>query len=341
MRRYVLRSVEGQAEKAVELENVDQPSVGSGDLLIRVRACSLNYRDLLMKRGLSASGGDEPVVPLSDGAGEIVEVGSNVEGWAEGDRVALTFFRDWESGPFSMRYHKAARGGSCDGVLTEYVSVPAHSVVKIPDSLSYSAAACLPCAYLTAWQALMERPAERVGPGRMLLCLGTGGVSIAALQIAKAAGAEVIITSSSDEKRRKAEALRADHTISYVENPDWDRLVHEITEKQGADQVIEVGGAGTLGCSMNSVRAGGTISLIGVLTGFQPPEESLFPLVAKAADLQGIYVGSREMFTSMIEYIVEHRISPVIDCTFGFEEAVDAYEYLESARHFGKVVIKW
>jgi len=340
MKKYLLKKQEEGGDLIPVCVEAPDPEVGDGELLVRVRACSLNYRDLLMKSGKSASGGDTEVVPLSDGAGEVIGVGQGVSGFSQGDRVAMTFFRDWESGRFDMRYHKAARGGSCDGVLSEVISVPSNSVVKIPDHLDFAEAATLPCAGVTAWQALMERGAV-VGENDTVLCLGTGGVSVMALQMAKAAGAQVIITSSSEEKLEKAESLGADHGINYKLKSEWDEEVFRLTEKRGVDNVIEVGGPGTLGKSMNSVAAGGTISMIGVLTGFSSPEASLFPLVARAVNLNGIYVGSREMFERMNDFLSKHQIKPVIDRKFGFDEVREAYEYLESGSHFGKVVIEW
>ena len=291
-----------------------------------------------MQSGLSASCGSDPVIPLSDGAGVVEEIGESVTAWRIGERVAPTFFRDWESGRFDMAYHSAARGGSCDGVLAESIVAPAHSLVRVPDYLSAVEAATLPCAALTAWHAMMER-GRPIGSGDTVLCLGTGGVSIFALQIATAAGARVILTSSSDEKLELAQRLGADETINYRETPEWDREVYRLTEKRGVDAVIEVGGPGTLGKSMNSVAAGGFISLIGVLTGFEAPYTSLFPLVKKNVDLQGIYVGSRAMFERMNRFFEEHRIHPVIDSIFSFGQASDAYVRLNGAGHVGKVVV--
>jgi NADPH:quinone reductase-like Zn-dependent oxidoreductase len=268
----------------------------------------------------------------------VEEIAEGVTTWRIGDRVAPTFFRDWESGRFDMAYHSAARGGSCDGVLAESIVAPAHSLVQVPDYLSLSEAATLPCAGLTAWHAMMER-GHPVGPEDTVLCLGTGGVSIFALQIAKAAGARVILTSSSDEKLELASRLGADETINYRETPNWDREVYRLTDKRGADAVIEVGGPGTLEKSMNSVAAGGFISLIGVLTGFEAPNTSLFPLVKKNVDLQGIYVGSREMFERMNRFFEQHQIRPVIDSTFSFDHAPEAYARIKGAGHVGKVVL--
>ena len=338
MQHYLLEPRAGEPF-ALVLRESDQPAPGPGEVAVRIRATSLNYRDLLVRAGKSASGGSEPVVPLSDGAGEIVALGEGVTDWRSGDRVALTFFRDWLSGPFQMSYHTAARGGSCDGVLSEVVIAPAHSLVAVPATMSFTEAATLPCAALTAWHALMERGRPLVA-GETVLCLGTGGVSIFALQIAKAAGARVILTSSSHEKLARARELGADETIHYLETPEWDREVMRITEKRGVDRVVEVGGPGTIERSLNSVAAGGIVSLIGVLTGFDPPQANLFTLVKKNAELQGIYVGHREIFVRMNAFLEQQAIRPVIDRSFPFAEAASAYAHLEGASHFGKVVVE-
>jgi NADPH:quinone reductase-like Zn-dependent oxidoreductase len=263
-----------------------------------------------------------------------------VESWAVGDRVALTFFRDWEEGRFEMRYHKAARGGSCDGVLSEKVVTPVHSLVRIPEYLSFEEAATLPCAAVTSWHALMER-SRPLAAGQSVLCLGTGGVSVFSLQIAKAVGARVIITSSSEEKLKRAKnELGADDTINYREREEWDDEVFTLTEKRGVDHVIEVGGPGTLTRSMNSVAAGGSIALIGVLTGFEAPDSSLFPLVARNVDLSGMYVGNRSMFERMMSFFETNQIRPVIDSVFDWNDVEKAYSHIESAKHFGKIVIR-
>lgn len=338
MKKYLLEPRQ-EAPSEIVLHESESAPLAPGEVRVRMEAFSLNYRDLLMRSGLSASGGGDPVIPLSDGAGVVEEIGEGVTAWKAGDRVAPLFFRDWESGRFEMAHHDAARGGSCDGVLAESVVAPAHSLVRVPDYLRPAEAATLPCAALTAWHAMMER-GDPIGPGDTVLCLGTGGVSIFALQIAKAAGARVILTSGSNEKRALAGKLGADETIHYHETPDWDREVWRLTEKRGVDLVIEVGGPGTLEKSMNSVAPGGRISLIGVLTGFEAPDASLFPLVTKNVDLQGIYVGSRAMFERMNHFLEEHQIRPVIDSTFSFDRAGDAYARLEGAQHVGKVVVE-
>lgn len=314
------------------------PKPSATEVVVRLEAASLNYRDILVRSGQSASGGSDPVVPLSDGAGVISSLGRDVTGWKIGDRVALTFFRDWEDGPFQMRYHQAARGGSCDGVLSEWVSAPSHSLVRLPAGFTAAEGATLPCAAVTAWHALMER-GRPVGPGDTVLCLGTGGVSIFALQIALAAGASVIVTSSSEAKLERVRSMGASHTINYLEQPDWGKAINQLTEGHGVSHVVEVGGAGTIGQSMTAVGAGGSIALIGVLTGFAPPQVGLFPLVTKNVDLHGIYVGNRAMFERLVTFLEQHAIRPVIDAIYPFTKAPSAYEHLASGSHLGKVVI--
>lgn len=339
MKKYLLIP-QSDGPSKLDLQEAEKPSPAPSEVLIKMHACSLNYRDLLMLSGQSGSGGSEPVVPLSDGAGEIVEIGADVSEWQIGDRVMPTFFRDWQDGRFDMSYHKAARGGSCDGVLAEFVSARAHSLVRIPEHLSFSEAATLPCAGLTAWHSLMERP-HPLRAGDSVLCLGTGGVSIFALQISKAVEARVLITSSSDEKLARAIELGADDTINYTRQADWEKVVYKKTDRRGVDHVIEVGGAGTLDKSLASVAAGGTISQIGVLTGFDPVPTSLFPLVTKNAHLNGIYVGSREMFRNFNRFLKKHQLKPVIDQAFNFDDAPKAYETLRNAGHFGKIAINF
>jgi NADPH:quinone reductase-like Zn-dependent oxidoreductase len=266
-------------------------------------------------------------------------VGSGVTEYSAGDRVAGTFFPAWNSGPFEMSYHTTALGGpGADGMLAEYVTLPTAALVRIPEYLSFQQAACLPCAAVTAWQSLVVRGGLR--KNQTILTLGTGGVSLFSLQIGLAMGCRVIVTSSRDEKLLRAKQLGATHTINYTTNPDWEKEVLRLTQKRGVDQVIEVGGGGTLPKSMASVSAGGHIALIGVLTGFDPPSESLFPLVAKNASLSGIYVGSRSDFQALNAFLSEHRIVPVIDRVFPWNSTTEAFELLESANHFGKIVIQ-
>ena len=306
-----------------------KPSAGPGQVLVRIRAVSLNYRDLAVVQG-KYFGGAVPrnLIPLSDGAGEVVAVGDGVTAFAPGDRVVATFTQG--SPP-------AALGSPLDGTLAEHVVFPESGLLKIPEHLSFEEAATLPCAGVTAWNALMEGKITR--PGDTVLTLGTGGVSILALQIAKAAGARVIVTSSSDEKLARAKALGADATINYRRTPNWDQEVLALTSGRGADHIVEVGGAGTLPRSLHAVAQRGEIVLIGVLT---PPSGDLNPhaLMPKNATLRGVFVGDKPMFEALMRAIEVNRIHPVVDQVFDFESAPDAYRRLQSAQHFGKLVIR-
>src|SRR5690606_32564352 len=295
----------------------------------RIRAASLNYRDLAVANGKYIGGPvARNVIPLSDGAGEVEAVGDGVTAFSPGDRVVATFTQG--SPP-------AALGSPLDGTLTEYAVFPADGLLPIPAHLSFEEAATLPCAGVTAWNALMEGKITR--PGDTVLTLGTGGVSILALQIAKAAGARVIITSSSDEKLERAKALGADATINYRRTPDWEKEVLALTGGRGADHVVEVGGAGTLPRSLQAVGQRGEIVLIGVLT---PPSGDLNPhaLMPKNATLRGVFVGDKPMFEALNRAIDVNAIQPVIDEVFDFDSAPDAYRRLESAQHFGQLVIR-
>lgn len=334
MRRYEFVS----DQSAFRLQCVDhpQPEPAPGHVVVRVRAASLNYRDLTNlrnKAGRDVSGR----VPLSDGAGEVVAVADDVSTFRVGDRVMGCFFQTWESGPFEMKHHQAALGGTADGMLTEFAHLPATGVVTIPTGWTYQEAACLPCAALTAWSALVVR--GRLCAGQTVLTLGTGGVSMFAIQLASTLGATVIATSSSDEKLNRARECGATHTINYRTTPDWDKAVWQITQKRGVDHVVEVGGPGTLEKSIASVAAGGQISLIGVLTGFGPFAGSLFPLVAKNATLNGIYVGSRADCLDMNAFLSEQSWRPIIDRAFSFDTVNEAFAYLEAGTHVGKLVI--
>ncbi len=314
-----------------------QPELGDNDVLVAMRAVSLNYRDLGTLRHARPGNLPPPLVPCSDGAGEVVAIGADVTRFQPGDRVMGSFFRDWIEGRFRMDYHKAAGGGSIHGVLREEWAAPEHALLPIPAGFSYEDAATLPCAGVTAWVALFKRGDLQAGD--TVLTLGTGGVSIFALQLAVAAGARVIITSSSDEKLVRTRELGAWETINYLTTPDWEKEVFRLTEKQGADHVVELGGPATLGKSILSVAAGGQIALIGVLTGFDPPKESIFPLMARNARIEGIYAGARHDLAALGNFMVEHQIRPLIDRVFPFGEARTAFEHLASGRHFGKIVI--
>jgi len=337
MKAYVVSNSTGQSDLWQQKELRD-PEAGSGEVLIRVKATSLNYRDLMVARNKYGSPTAGQLIPLSDGAGEVVTVGQGVSKWKAGDRVAGSFFRDWKSGSPRADHQAAALGGSASGMLAQYVVLPAHGVVRIPEHLSFEEAASLPCAGLTAWNALMES-GPRLMPGSSILTLGTGGVSIFALQFAKAAGLEVFSTTSNEEKGKRLLSLGAREVVNYRAHPEWEKEILSLTGNQGVDHVIEVGGAGTLPKSMTAVRYGGTISLIGVLTGTEAQVNPL-PVLQKSARLQGIYVGSVAMFESMNATIEKLEIHPVIDQMFAFAEANAALKRLESAGHFGKIVIR-
>lgn len=322
---------------AVHLREVADPVPGPGEVLVRVRACSLNYRDQAIPLGFYIGGpvaGD--TVPLSDGAGEIVALGEGVSGLAPGDRVAGAFFQDWIDGPPNPAVGPALGASGAPGMLQELVVLPAHGVVPFSPSLSFAEAACLPCAGVTAWNALMEGP-RPLKAGDSVLVIGTGGVSLIALQIAKAAGARVIATSSSDEKLERVRAMGADFTINYRTTPDWGAEAARLAGG-GIDHVVEVGGAGTLAQSIQAVGFNGEIALIGVLT--REGDTSPHGLMFKGASIRGIFVGSHAMARRLDAFVAEHGIRPVIDRRFAMADAMDAYAYQASPALFGKVVIE-
>jgi NADPH:quinone reductase-like Zn-dependent oxidoreductase len=303
-----------------------------------MRAVSLNYRDLAVATGNYFGGSvKRDTVPLSDGAGEVVAVGPGVTRVKTGDRVASTFFQVWRDG--APPPNLAALGSPLDGVLSEYLVVHEEGLVPLPPEMSFEEGACLPCAGVTAWNAV-ECVGKPVKPGDTVLTLGTGGVSLFALQFSKAAGARVIITSSSDEKLDRARKLGASDTINYKRTPDWAAEVMKCTDGRGADHVIEVGGVGTLAKSFQSLARGGKVALIGVLAGPQG-DTNPHPLMLKGASLHGIFVGSRALFEAMMTAISVNRIKPVVDKVFAFDDAFEAYKLLAAGGHFGKVVIKF
>ena len=335
---WVLRSNSSTFDLVpIEKVAIDSARIPQDHVLIRVRAVSLNYRDLIGWKNLAGRKLDGRV-PTSDGAGEVVACGSSVRQFQIADRVAGCFFQAWQSEPFDSKHHKNDLGGTLDGMLQEYVCLPESGVVNVPSHMSFELAATLPCAALTAWYALKCR--GNLQRGQTVLCLGTGGVSIFALQIASELGAKVFITSSDHKKLAKATELGASETIQYRETPQWGKEVMRLTQDRGVDHIVEVGGPGTLEQSMQCVAAGGHIALIGVLTGFGPPTASLFPLLAKNVRLNGIYVGPRDQFIAMNSFMEKAKMEPVIDRYFEFNEAQQAFEYLESGKHFGKVVIR-
>ncbi len=332
MKCYEIRSPEGI--DALAMTERPEPRPGPGQVLVRLRANAINYRDLLNVLDPEARGIAMPRIPNSDGAGEVVEVGPGVSRFEPGDRVVGSFFQRWPAGPIGAEAMASALGGPIDGLLTELAVLEQDGLLAIPEHLSYEEAATLPCAALTAWHILVEM--GRLKAGDTLLVLGTGGVSIFALQFAALQGARAIVTSSSDDKLRRATELGAWRTINYRTNPDWEQEVLALTEGRGVDLVAEVGGAGTLEKSIQAVRVGGSIGLVGVLTGGTIDPTSV---MRKSIRLQGIYVGSRAMFENMNRAIAAGGLTPVIDKSFGFDEARAAYHHMLGAGHFGKIVI--
>jgi NADPH:quinone reductase-like Zn-dependent oxidoreductase len=322
--------------EGLEQQERPRPEPGPGEVQLRVAAVSLNYRDLLVVRGQYNPKMPLPRVPCSDAAGTVAAVGPGVR-LPVGLRVAGLFMPTWQCGTVTAAAARSALGGAVDGVLAEYVVLPADGVVPVPDHLSDEEAATLPCAALTAWHALVTEGA--VKPGDVVLTQGTGGVSLFALQFAKLAGARVIITSSRDDKLERARALGAAEGINYRTTPEWGDRARQLTGGVGVDHVVEVGGAGTLAQSLRAVRMGGRVSLIGVLAGGGGPL-NLTPVLMKNVRVQGIFVGSREMFEAMIRAVAGHRLKPVVDRVFGFAEAAEAFRHLESGAHFGKVCIR-
>ena len=336
MKAYEIR--EFGIDKLTLVEREVPVAAAGGEVLVRLHAAALNYRDFMVVSGSYNPRMKLPATPLSDAAGEVVGVGETVTKWKVGDRVSPLFTQRWfegESSPLKSRTALGA-GAQWDGVLREFAAFHEDSVVRIPEHLSYQEAATLPCAAVTAWNALVV--SGKIKAGDTVLTLGTGGVSIFALQIAKLFGAKVISTSSSDEKIEKLKALGADETINYKTREDWDAAVSELTGKAGVDHVVEVGGAGTLAKSVNSVRIAGHVALIGALSGagdFNP-----ISVFMKAVRMQGIFVGSKQMFEDLNRAIEVARLKPVIDRVFSFNEVKEAFRYMESGSHFGKIVIK-
>ena len=310
------------------------PEPGPFEVRVKVRATSLNYRDLMVVRGTYARGGLRPgLVPLSDGAGEVEAVGPGVTRWAVGDRVGAIFMQRWIAGGITPEAGTSALGGAIDGMLAEMVVLHEDGLVAIPGHLTFEEAATLPCAAVTAWHAL-----EGLAAGETVLVLGTGGVSIFALQFARMMGARVIATSSADDKLKRVQVLGADTLINYRAIPNGRTRCCALTDGRGVDRVVEVGGAGTLARSAEAVRVGGRISLIGVLTGTR--EMNPMAIMRRSVTLKGIYVGSRAMFEAMNRAIALNRLRPVIDRVFDFAAAPDAYRHLIAAGHVGKVVIR-
>lgn len=320
---------------ALEAATTPVPDLAPTQILINVRATSLNFRDLLTMA--DTDGTRDGLTPLSDAAGVVAAIGSAVTKWSIGDRVSPNFFPAWLGGAFSpIHLSNALGGGQTDGVLAEYIVVDQAAVVAIPDHLSFVEAATLPCAGVTAWHALFER--GQLQAGETVLVQGTGGVALFGLQLATARGARVIVTSSSDTKLGRATALGAWNTINYKSQPDWAKAAMALTDGNGVDHILELGGPDTYDRSIAAIAPGGRIAQIGVLTGFGA-QPNLTPLQFKNASINGICVGSVEHYARLNAFVSEHKIHPVVDAVFGFDDAPLAYERLRAAGHFGKLAI--
>jgi NADPH:quinone reductase-like Zn-dependent oxidoreductase len=336
MKAYKLLAEEGLA--ALSLTEQASPEVSANDVKVRVRAVALNYRDLIVAKGAKKANRITPITPVSDGAGEVIAVGENVKHLKAGDRVMASFFPTWIDGPLSDHHHaNALGGGSINGMLAEEVVLDQSVWLKVPEHLSFAQASTLPCAGLTAWHALFE--AANLRPGDTILLQGTGGVSILALQLARAAGATVLMTSSSEEKAARAKALGASEVFDYRKNPAWGEAAKTWTNGRGVDIAVEVGGPGTFDQTISSLRYGGTMSILGVLTGTRG-EVNTYAIFHKTLRVFGIYVGSVAMFHRLNRALDASKIEPVIDKSFDFDQAKEAYEYLQSGSHFGKVVVR-
>jgi NADPH:quinone reductase-like Zn-dependent oxidoreductase len=332
----LVRDGDGHGYK-LELTDATVRSPADHEVLIRVRATSLNRRDVFVMKGQYPVGSRDSIVPLSDGAGEIVAIGHGVTRFRVGDRVAGIFFQNWLSGRPPEKVASGALGGSLDGMLTHYATLSEEGVVHLPKSLSFEEGATLPCVGVTAWNGLFTR--GRIQPGDYVLLEGTGGVSTFGLQLALAAGARPIITSSSDAKLERAKALGAFGTVNYKTTPDWEKPVLALTGGVGVHEVLEVGGKDTLPHALASIAPGGAIALIGGLGGFGGNIPAL-QLLDRNVDVSGIYVGSRENFEALNAFIDEHKVKPVIDKVFDFKDAPAAYELMESDQFLGKIVIR-
>jgi NADPH:quinone reductase-like Zn-dependent oxidoreductase len=321
----------------LEFVELPEPKPGPGEVLVRLRAAALNFRDLVaIVGGYGKRQKRDNLVPLSDGAGEVVAIGSGVNKWNVGERVVGCFFPNWQSGPATEAGLSAALGGSVDGVACEYRVFAENAIAAVPEHMSFVEAATLPCAGLTAWVATMA--VGGVAPGRTVLTQGSGGVSVFALQFSRLAGAEVIATSSSAEKLEKLRSLGAGNTINYVADPQWGQTV-QLLQPGGVDLVVEIGGGGTMAQSLQAVRIGGAICVIGVTAGARH-DLNIPVLLMKNAHLHGISVGSRDQFLEMLRAVVLHRLRPVIDRTFALADLRTGLEYLKSGKHVGKVCIE-
>jgi NADPH:quinone reductase-like Zn-dependent oxidoreductase len=328
----------GWSHDHLRLSTRPDPSPGPGEVMLRMQAASLNFRDLVVPdRGYGRYTGELPLIPISDGVGEVVAVGAGVDRVAVGDRVCPMFMQRWIGGGLNLERITGSLGGPIDGVMADLMVLPQEGVARVPGHLSDVQAATLPCAALTAWSALVTE--GRLQPGEHLLIQGTGGVALFALQFAKLAGAHVTVISSSDEKLARARAMGADAGINYRDTPEWAIASRAITDGAGYDHILELGGEKTLPQSLRCIRPGGTVSVIGVLSG-GTMSASLGLVVTRQVRLQGITVGSRDGFEAMARAIGQHRLEPVVDRVFPFEALKDAMAWLKSGAHFGKVCLR-
>jgi NADPH:quinone reductase-like Zn-dependent oxidoreductase len=335
MRLYELTGDGLDALKPVERP---EPRPGPGQVLVRMRAVSLNYRDLLVATGRYGRGPlKRPLVPLSDGAGEVIAVGPGVRALAPGDRVASSFFQRWVEGPYDPEMGKSALGGAVDGVLAEEVVLEEGGAVKLPEAFSFEEAATLPCAGVTAWVGLVVNGGLRAG--ETVLAMGTGGVSIFALQIARMLGAHVILTSSREEKLARGRSLGADETVNYRTTPAWDARARELTGGKGVDHLLEVGGAATFAVSLRALRDGGHLSIVGLLSGGRADPEAA-ARNDRGIRVDSIYVGSARHLAALAGALARAKVRPVVDKVFPFEEVRAAYRSMEQGEHFGKIVIR-
>ena len=326
---------------AIQVAEVPDPVAGPGQLLVRMKAVSLNYRDLLMVNGMygrGSAGTKDVITPFSDGCGVIEAVGAGVTKFKVGDRVATLFFQNWTSGPPNLEKLMSALGFPIPGAGAELQVFGQDGVSKVPEFLTDQQVATLPCAGLTAWRGLFED--ARLEPGDTVVLQGTGGVSIFGLQFARAAGLRTVITSSSDEKLARAKAMGADHLVNYKTTPAWSGPVREATGGRGADFIMEVGGGGTIQESMKAIRIGGHIAIIGVVAGAGDPFNPA-ALIGNSAKLQGLSVGSRDMFEAMCRAIELHKIAPVVDKVFPWTDAKAAFSAMAGGEHFGKIVLQF
>jgi NADPH:quinone reductase-like Zn-dependent oxidoreductase len=321
----------------LSLVDADNPSLKPNEVRVKVRACSLNFRDLMVAKGIYNPRQSLPLIPLSDGAGDVIEVGPLVSSLKVGDRVCATFSQKWCHGIASAESMKATLGSPLDGMLTETKVLAEEGLIKFPDYLNYEEAATLPCAAVTAFNAIALQSSLK--PSDTVLIEGTGGVSLFALQFAKAFGIKAILTSSSSEKLAKAKDIADFHGINYKENDNWPAAVLEMTEGVGVDSVVDVGGAKTIRKAIASLKKGGVVCCIGVLSGSEEPMD-LRPILMNNIRIQGIFVGAKTVFLAMNRVLTHRKIHPVIDRIFDFSQAGDAFAYMERAEHFGKICIR-